>query len=390
MRKRRIVILGSTGSIGTQTLDVVGRLNRAGHEFEVVGLAAGSNVGLLSEQIERFSPVVVSVAEEEGARALSERFPTLAVLSGRDGLERLACYPDVDLVVNALVGAIGLSPSLAALSCGRTLALANKESMVIGGELVTKLLRDKGGTILPIDSEHNAIFQSLRAGKHEEIERIIITASGGPFLNTPLEELASVSAQDALHHPNWAMGSRITIDSATMVNKAFEVIEAHHLFDVPYERIDPIVHPQSVIHSLVEYVDGSIIAELAASDMRIPIQYSLVYPQRIATDLPRLGLEELSKISFEPLDPVRYPAFVTVLAAGVRGGSAPAAVNAADEVLVKRFLRGEIGFTKIAHGLRLIFDRWEERDDTQSEKMSLARIMDIDRWAREQASAMSL
>jgi len=390
VQTRRIVILGSTGSIGTQTLDVVERLNRAGHEFEVVGLAAGSNVDLLSEQIERFSPVVVSVAEEEGARALSERFPDLAVLSGNDGLEELACYPDVDLVVNALVGAIGLSPSLAALSCGRRLALANKESMVIGGELVTELLRDKGGTILPIDSEHNAIFQSLRAGKHEEIERIIITASGGPFLNTPLEELASVSAQDALHHPNWAMGSRITIDSATMVNKAFEVIEAHHLFGVPYERIDPIVHPQSVIHSLVEYVDGSIIAELAASDMRIPIQYSLVYPQRIATDLPRLGLEEVSKISFEPLDPVRYPAFVTVLAAGVRGGSAPAAVNAADEVLVKRFLCGEIGFTKIAHGLRRIFDRWEERDDTQSEDMSLDRIMEIDRWAREQASAMSL
>ena len=390
MRSRRIVILGSTGSIGTQTLDVVERLNSAGHAFEVAGLAAGRNIDLLAEQIERFSPSVVSVADEENAEAIDERFPGLTVVYGSEGLERLACYPDVDLVVNALVGAIGLSPSLVTLSCGRTLALANKESMVVGGELVTKLLREKGGTILPIDSEHNAIFQSLRAGEHDEIERIIITASGGPFLNTPLEKLASVSAQDALHHPNWAMGSRITIDSATMVNKAFEVIEAHHLFDVPYERINPIVHPQSMIHSLVEYVDGSIIAELAASDMRIPIQYSLVYPQRIATNLPRLSLEEVSKLSFEPLDPVRYPAFTTVLNAGKQGGTAPAAVNAADEVLIKRFLAGEIGFTKIAEGLQEVLDRWKKEEGINNQDLTLDVIMDTDRWAREQADGLSL
>ncbi len=390
MQGRRIVILGSTGSIGSQTLDVIERLNRAGRAFTVVGLAAGRNIDLLSTQIERFSPLVVSVAEEEDAIALRGRFNDLAVLSGSEGLEELAKYPDVDLVVNALVGAIGLSPTLTTLSSGHTLALANKESMVIGGELVTRLLQEKKGTILPIDSEHNAIFQSLHAGKHSEIERIIITASGGPFLNTPIDELAHVKAADALHHPNWSMGSRITIDSATMVNKAFEVIEAHYLFNVPYEKITPIVHPQSVIHSLVEYQDGSIIAELAASDMRIPIQYALVYPDRVATNLPRLSLEKMSRISFEPLDVMRYPAFASVLTAGVRGGSATAAINAADEVLVKKFLRGEIGFTKIAEGLQQILDRWEERDDVEDKDLSLARILDVDRWAREQVADLSL
>ena len=390
MLDRRIVILGSTGSIGTQTLDVIERLNTAGCKFEVVGLSAGRNIDLLIKQIEHFLPLVVSVAEEEDAKSLHGRFDDLTVLSGSDGLEKLARYPDVDLVVNALVGAVGLAPTLAALSSGRTLALANKESMVIGGELVTRILREKEGTILPIDSEHNAILQSMRAGEHTEIERVIITASGGPFLNTPIDKLEDVSAAEALHHPNWSMGARITIDSATMVNKAFEVIEAHYLFDVPYEKIEPVIHPQSVIHSLVEYVDGSIIAELAASDMRIPIQYSLVYPERVATNLPRLSLKEVSNLSFEVLDMVRYPAFATVVAAGVRGGTATAAVNAADEVLVKRFLRGEIGFTKIAEGLQQIFDSWEGRADVENEDLSLARILDIDGWAREQAAKLNL
>jgi len=319
---------------------------------------------------------------------LREHFPDLTVLSGSDGLEELASLSNEDLVVNALVGAIGLSPTLAALSSGHTLALANKESMVIGGELVTDVLREKGGTILPIDSEHNAIFQSMRAGEHTEIERVIITASGGPFLNTPLDKLATVSVQDALHHPNWSMGSRITIDSATMVNKAFEVIEAHYLFDVPYERIKPVIHPQSVIHSLVEYQDGSIIAELAASDMRIPIQYALTYPERVATRLPRLSLAKISELSFETLDVVRYPAFATVLAAGKRGGTAPTAVNAADEILVGRFLRGQIGFMAIAGGLQKILDRWAAREDTMNEELTLARILEVDRWSREQAEAL--
>lgn len=390
MQDRRIVILGSTGSIGTQTLDVVERLNRAGHAFTVVGLSAGRNIDLLSEQIERFSPLAVSVAEEEDAERLRDRFHSVEVFSGGDGLERLACYPGGNLVVNALVGAIGLAPTLATISCGRTLALANKESMVVGGELVTRLLRERGGTILPIDSEHNAIFQGMRAGEHSEIERIIITASGGPFLNTPIDELVDVSAQDALHHPNWAMGSRITIDSATMVNKAFEVIEAHYLFDVPYERIEPIVHPQSVIHSLVEYQDGSIIAELAASDMRIPIQYALVYPKRVATGLPRLSLEEVTKLSFAPLDVVRFPAFATVLSASMRGGTAPAAVNAADEALVKRFLDGEIRFTQIAEGLQQILNLWVDQEMGENEDLSLQRILNVDHWAREKAKKLRL
>jgi len=389
VQAKEVVILGSTGSIGTQTLDVVDRLNSAGQPIRVLGLSAGTNINVLSKQIERFSPRVVAVSQKTAAEKLKERFPALKVLFGTDGLEILASLADADLVVNALVGAIGLLPTLAALNSNHTLALANKESMVIGGELVRQVVNETNATLLPIDSEHNAIFQSMHAGKNSEIERIIITASGGPFLNTPIEKLASVNSQDALRHPNWSMGSRITIDSATMVNKAFEVIEAHYLFDVAYEKIEPVIHPQSVIHSMVEYRDGSIIAELAASDMRIPIQYAIMYPERIDTELPRLSLEELSQLSFEPLDMMRYPAFDVVLKAGICGGTAPAALNAADEVLVKSFLQGEIRYTDIANGLKKIFDLWLGREEhVRSDLLRLENIMDIDSWARKEATAL--
>ncbi len=389
MQQKGIVILGSTGSIGTQTLDVIDRLNRAGQAIKVHGLSAGRNIDLLVQQIEQFAPLVVTVLEESAAEKLRERFPKLTILSGSNGLEKLSSLPDVDLVVNALVGAVGLSPTLATLASNHTLALANKESMVIGGELVRRLVKEKGATLLPIDSEHNAIFQSMHAGRHSEIARIIITASGGPFLNTPLEKLPEMKAEDALRHPNWSMGSRITIDSATMVNKAFEVIEAHHLFDVSYGKIEPVIHPQSVIHSMVEYQDGSIIAELAASDMRIPIQYAIMYPERVDTGLPRLSLEKLSNLFFEPLDMMRYPAFGVVLKAGIQGGTAPAAINAADEVLVRRFLQGEIRFTDIAIGLRRILDSWLAREGKVSgSELTLARIMTTDSWARDEAAAL--
>ena len=299
----------------------------------------------------------------------------------------LAMLAEVDLVVNALVGSIGLPPTLAALSLGRTVALANKESLVIGGELVNALLQKHRGTLLPIDSEHNALFQCLRGGKLSEVKRVLITASGGPFLRTPLAKLPRVRPEEALSHPNWAMGSRITIDSATMVNKGFEIIEAHYLFSLPYERIEAIIHPGSMIHSLVEYQDGSILAELAASDMRIPIQYVLTYPERIETGLPRLDLSAIATMRFEPLDPDRYPAFVTVLAAAREGGTALAAINAADEILVERFLAGEIPFTGIASGLREILVRWRPVEAQYEEgTVTLRSLLAVDQWARAEAA----
>ena len=389
-RARRLVLLGSTGSIGTQTLDVVDRLRREGWGFEIVALGAGSNIDLLRRQIAEYSPVAVSVGSPEGAAALAREHPRLVVHSGIDGLCALASLDGVDIVVNALVGAVGLAPTLAALECGRTVALANKESLVIGGELVLNAVARKGGRLLPIDSEHNALFQCLEAGERQEVARLILTASGGPFLHTDPKELESVTPEGALEHPNWSMGSRITLDSATMVNKAFEVIEAHHLFDMPYNQIDVVIHPESIVHSLVEYHDGSILAELAAPEMRVPIQYALTYPDRVATRLPKLRWDEAMRLSFQPLDPERFPAFATVLAAAQCGGAALAAINAADEVLVSRFLRGEIPFPAIARGLAEILQQWSTETAGAEEAASLPRLLAADHWAREEAARLAL
>lgn len=390
--ERRVVILGSTGSIGVQTIDVIERLNQRGYAFSMVGFAAGRNTDRLTDQITRHRPAAVCVAEASGAELLRKRFPRLRVLVGDPGLEELAQLPEADLIVNALVGAVGLPPTLAALSLGRTVALANKESLVIGGELVTQLLREREGKILPIDSEHNALFQCLRAGKGSEVRRVILTASGGPFLRTPKKNLSRVRPQEALRHPNWSMGSRITIDSATMVNKGFEVIEAHYLFSLPYERITVVVHPGSVIHGFVEYHDGSVLAQLASPDMRIPIQYTLTYPERVNTDLSRLALEGISTMAFEPLDPERFPAFATVLEAARKGRTAPAAINAADEVLVERFLAADIPFTGIGRGLDAVLSRWiEEYGDSNSADqagLNLDALLRVDRWARDTASKL--
>jgi len=376
----RTVILGSTGSIGTQALDVIERLRETGREIEVVGLAAGANVGLLLEQARAFRPAALSIGTEEVAGHISRELPGCQVVAGPEGLTELASLDDVDLVVNALVGAVGLRPTLAALSKGRAVALANKESLVIGGDLVRAAIDRHGGQLFPLDSEHNALLQCLDAGRREDVDRVTLTASGGPFLRTPLEHLATVKPEQALAHPNWSMGSRITIDSATMVNKAFEIIEAHHLFDLPYERIGAVVHPQSLVHALVEFVDGSTMAQLAAHDMRLPIQYAFTYPERANTELPRANLTAGCDLSFEPLDTERFPAFGTVLEAAALGGSAMAAVNAADETLIARFLREEIPYLGIAAGLRAILDRW--RADHADPRITLERLVEIDGWAR--------
>ena len=391
-RKKRIALLGSTGSIGTQTLDVIDRLAQAGWEFDVVGLAAGSNTDLLIEQSERYRPRVVSIGAEDEVDRLRRRLPEgLEILHGSGGLQHLAEREDVDVLVNAVYGSAGLPPTLCALTLGKTVALANKESIVIGGNLIRGLLREHGGTLLSIDSEHHALHQCLHGHDPSDVRRLILTASGGPFLHTSLEDLAAVTPQDALRHPTWAMGRRITVDSATMVNKAFEVVVAHHLYDIEYDRIDVVIHPDSYVHSLVEFREGSIKAELGPRDMGIPIQNLLIDPHRVETGLPRLRLDEPLRLSFTPFDEARFPAYSAVIAAARDGGSALAAVNAADEVLVYRFLDGEIRFTDIAGGLEAVLDRWraDRKDERDDRCPGLPRLLDVDRWARETARGLT-
>ncbi len=382
-----VVLLGSTGSIGVQTLDVLARLSQSGRESRVVALSARTNDTLLGEQIQATSPQVVSLSDPAGAQRLRRRFPGVTVLDGEDGPAKLASLDDVRIVVNAIVGAAGLSATLAALSRGRTVALANKESLVTGGELVRDALATAGGRLLPIDSEHSALLQCLDGGRRDDVRRLILTASGGPFLGMERAARAAVTAADALRHPTWSMGKRITIDSATLVNKAFEVIEAHYLFDVPYERISVLIHPASIVHSLVEFLDGSIIAQAATHDMRIPIQYALTYPERVDTGLPRLDLTELDRLEFRRLDEEEFPAFGTVLAAAREGKSAPAAVNAADEVLVSRFLRGDLPFDGLARGLALALEGWRAEFGGREQPLALADVQSADRWARAFAGA---
>jgi len=390
---KRMALLGSTGSIGTQTLDVVDRLGAAGWAFDVVGLAAGSNIDLLVEQADRYRPRVVSIATADGVDALRRRLPDgTKILHGTDGLLHLAQREDVDLLVNAVYGAAGLPPTLAALSLGKTVALANKESIVVGGELIRALLDSSGGKLLSIDSEHHAIHQCLHGHDPSDVRRLILTASGGPFLRTDPAELAFVTPEDALRHPTWSMGRKITIDSATMVNKAFEVVVAHHLYGVGYDRIDVVVQPDSYVHSLVEFREGSIKAELGPRDMRIPIQNLLIDPHRIETGLPRLRLDRPLRIEFVPFDEARFPAYSAVLAAAREGGSALAAMNAADEVLVERFLDRGIRFTGIADGLRAVLQRWrtEVRGDPAEASLHRERLWAVDGWAREVARGLVL
>ncbi len=400
---KRLAILGSTGSIGRQTLEVVAHLNELGleFEFEVVALAAGTNIELLLEQARRFKPRFICVAEPARAEELRERLaPELdedgvevRVLAGEEGLLRLAALPEVDLVVNALVGAVGLEPTLAALEAGKALALANKESLVIGGHLVRRALEGGRGKLIPIDSEHSALFQLLEGRDPTEVERVILTASGGALRERPLAELERVTPEEVLRHPNWRMGKRITVDSATLVNKGFEVIEAHWLFGLEYDRIEALLHPQSIIHGLVELRDGTVLAALSPPDMRGPIQYALTYPERApvascssnsSNSFPRLSLVGL-ELELAEIDPERYPAFELVVEAGRLGGTMPAAINAADEVLVERFLRGEIPFPRIWEGLQEVFAAHRPRWRAEP---TLEGIKAADRWAREFAQGL--
>lgn len=342
---KKIAILGSTGSIGTQTLEVV----RENGDIEVISLAAGSNTELLEQQVREFHPQVVCVYEEEKAREFRERLKDVAVriVTGMDGLIETACVPEAEIVVTAVVGMIGIRPTIAAIEAGKDIALANKETLVTAGHLIIPLAREKGIRILPVDSEHSAIFQSLQGNAGNRIQKILLTASGGPFRGKREEDLLNVKVEDALKHPNWSMGRKITIDSSTMVNKGLEVIEAKWLFGVDVDQIEVVVQPQSIIHSMVEYVDGAVIAQLGTPDMKLPIQYALYYPERRYLPGDRLDFRGLAQLTFEEPDLETFYGLRLAYEAGKAGGSLPTVFNAANERAVSKFLNREIRFLEI-------------------------------------------
>ncbi len=345
--KRKIAILGSTGSIGTQTLDIV-RQHR--DLFEVELISANNSAELLISQAREFdvNNVVVCNPDKYGIVAEGLKDSGSKVFAGIDSLCSLAAAEDVDIVVGAMVGFSGLRPTLAALEAGKIVALANKETLVAAGSLVTRTMREHGAVILPVDSEHSAIFQCLLAAQGNAVEKIHLTASGGPFRSWSKEQIAAATAAQALKHPNWSMGAKVTIDSSTMMNKGFEVIEARWIFDIPVEKINVVVHPESIIHSMVEFEDGAVIAQLASPDMREPIGFALSFPKRISVGNKKLDFGELGRMTFENADPDRFPCLALAYEAIRRGGNAPCALNSANEVAVAAFLRGQIGFYDIA------------------------------------------
>ncbi|RKZ31681.1 1-deoxy-D-xylulose-5-phosphate reductoisomerase [bacterium] len=342
---KRVTILGSAGSIGRQTLDVISRMR---DEFSVYGLATLNEVEVLVRQIEDFRPDVVAIGDKSISNELREalRENTPEILSGDEGVIELASRENADIVVNAIVGAAALKPSLAAIRPGTRLCSANKESLVIAGHLIMPRVAEVGAELIPIDSEHSALLQASLAGRYDEIKRLILTASGGPFHGKNID-FETVTVNDALKHPNWAMGAKITVDSATMMNKGLEVIEAHWLFDIPSDRIDVLVHPESIIHSIVEFVDGSQIAQAGLPDMRLPIQYALTYPDRLPGAVPSLNLAEVGQLNFSEPDYRRFPCLLIAYDALDAGGSAPCAMNAANEAAVRLFLEGQISFAEI-------------------------------------------
>lgn len=374
---KTISILGSTGSVGTQTLEVVSSMGN----ISVSGLTTNTNIDLLEKQISIFNPKQVAVMDTDKARELQQRLDDqgvkVKVSSGIDGLTTIATLPEIDLVVTSVVGMIGLVPTIKAIESGKDIALANKETLVAAGEIVMAKAKEHGALIYPVDSEHSAIFQCLRGNDKEPIHRIILTASGGPFRLTSKEDLLDVSVADALKHPNWDMGKKISIDSATMMNKGLEVIEAKWLFDLDPDQIDVIVHPQSIIHSMVEFEDANIMAQLGVADMRGPIQYALNYPDRRASDVERVDFTRYNALTFEEPDYTRFPCLQYAYDA-MAGGSMPAVLNAANEIAVEAFLNKEISFMDIP---RLIHDTMESHIDIN--KPTLEEILEADKWARE-------
>ena len=380
---KRISILGSTGSIGTQALDVIAHNE---DKFRVAALSCARNIELLCTQIERFRPFAVAVDREEDAVAIAAEYRDIEVYFGRQGLEAIASMEDCDMVLNSLMGMRGLEPTLAAINAGKDIAFANKETLVVGGELVMKAAKEKGVKLFPVDSEHSAIFQSLQGNEHNDIKRIILTASGGPFRGYTAEQLEQVTLEQALAHPNWSMGSKITIDSATMMNKGLEVIEAKWLFDVPLDKIQIVVHPQSVLHSAVEYMDGSIIGQMGNPDMRIPIAYAFSYPDRldlsdVTESLDFFGMKE--GMSFYPADSSVFRTINLAYEAAGRGGSCPVVLNGANEVLVDMFLKGAIRFTDIQNTLIKVMENHQPQYN-----LSIEGILETDARIRDDVRKM--
>ena len=389
---KQLSILGSTGSIGRQCLAVVEALPE---RFAIVALAAGGNLPELAGQIERHRPELVSVSDEKKAQELASRLrgtgisPLPAIHHGREGLLSVGTHPRADIVVSAAVGVVGLEATYEAVNLGKTVALSNKEVLVAAGELVMAAAKKAGRELLPVDSEHNAVHQCLRGGTHGEVRRLVLTASGGPFRKTPLASLETVSPEQALAHPNWKMGNRVTIDSATMMNKGFEVIEARWLFGVRPDQIDVVIHPQSTVHSMVEFVDGSILAQLGPTDMRMPIQYALTYPERVASNQVALDWSKLRRLDFAKVSTRRFPCLRLAREAMKKGGALPCALNAADEVAVAAFLDRRLPFPGIAEVIERVLARTPR---TRFEKMDdvLAADAEARRMAKEEVNRLAV
>jgi 1-deoxy-D-xylulose-5-phosphate reductoisomerase len=379
---KSVVLLGSTGSIGVSTLDLVRQFP---DRFKVHGMVAGHNLKLLSAQIKEFRPACVAIKNEDDVVGLRKLVGAqrVEILFGEGGAVEVSTASEADVVVAAIVGGAGLVPTLEAVKAGKEIALANKEALVMAGEIFVNAAREKKTRLLPVDSEHSAIFQCLQGNRREEVDKIILTASGGPFLRTPLKRLAHVTVEQALKHPNWKMGKKITIDSATMMNKGLEVVEARWEFDITPERIEVVIHPQSVVHSMVRYQDGSVMAQLGIPDMRIPIAYALAYPHRLKGDWKPLELTQHCELNFLAVEKKRFPALALAYEALKEGGTMPAVLNAANEVAVAAFLEGRIGFREIHR----IIDKTMQRHSPKYARV-VEEILEVDRWAREKAVSL--
>ncbi len=379
---KNIVILGSTGSIGTNTLDIVAKFP---DQFRVVGLTAGTKEEKLEEQLRTFKPLVVALSDKAAADRLRARAKEsgITILSGLEGVTEVARLGEAELVISAIVGGAGLVPTLSAIQAGKNVALANKEPMVMAGQLMQEEARKHEVRIFPVDSEHSAIFQSMEGHRREDIRRLILTASGGPLWDMPKEQMQHVKPEQALQHPNWKMGAKITIDSATLMNKGLEVMEARWLFDIPMHQIEVLIHRESIVHSLVEYRDGSVIAQLGCPDMRTPISYAMNYPERMPLDLPSLDLAAIGKLTFHKPDHDRFPCLGLGYEALRTGGTMPATLNAANEIAVAAYLDGGIGFLDIPEVIRSTMEAHRTQDVT-----NLEQALEADRWAREKSGSL--
>jgi 1-deoxy-D-xylulose-5-phosphate reductoisomerase len=377
--KKRLIILGSTGSIGLSALDIFARQK---DRIELYGISAHTNIDLLARQTDEFNPKFLTITDKESYQKFRLSYPSLAsrLLDFEEGAENLSSMPEVDIVLNAIVGAAGLKASLATVKAGKRLALANKESMVIGGPLINELIAQTGAELIPVDSEHSAIWQALHCGKKNEVRKIILTGSGGPFRNLPKSEFINITKEQALNHPTWKMGAKITIDSATMMNKALEILEAVQLFGIPAEKIEVMIHPQSVIHSMVEFEDSSIIAQMSYPDMRLPIALALFYPERVESPNGRIDLVETGNLSFQKPDADKFPLLKAAYRVAESGGTAPAVFNAANEIVVNAFLKDIISFNKISD---IIINTVDKHEAVLSPNFD--QLVEADRWGREYA-----